>query len=157
MPTPDHAHEYVVERGWSRRAASVLLRYLMATHPLLAFSPVILILVLALVELLSGRNPLGFAAVALVLFGLAVLAYRAFLVWSLDRQVPVGTVSRISFGAEALTMEIPGDTSTTEYSKFTGAVRRGDFVVLRKRGGAGWLVLPGASVPDEALAHFPRR
>jgi hypothetical protein len=151
---PPLDREHTVDEGFAGRAAAVMAgESLRSPWPWIGLATAALAMALALL----GAE-IMWVIVVIALLGTVLLPFLTyFLVRRIARrQFPPGSVLRIGFGDEYVSTQSPLESSTTAYSMYSGAKRRGDFVLLRMRANNAWGIVPGQLFTDEDLARFPQ-
>ena len=152
---PPLTGEYVVDARYPARVAAVTAgETLRSPWPWIGVATALLA---ALLALRGGPEFLWIVAVIALLAAVLLPLMTYFLIRTIGRrQFPPGSTLRIGFGDEYVSTQSPMESSTTAYAMFSGAKRRGDFVLLRMRASRAWAVVPGELVRDEDLARFPQ-
>jgi len=152
---PPLTGEYVVDEQYPGRIAAVTAGQSLRTPwPWIGIATAVLAAGLAV---RGGPEFLWVVAAIALLSGVLLPLMTYVLIRQIGRrQFPPGSVLRIGFGEDFVSTQSPMESSTTAYAMFSGAKRRGDFVLLRLRANKAWAVLPGELVSDEDLARFPQ-
>jgi hypothetical protein len=152
---PPLTGEFVVDAGYPARVAAVTAGETLRTPwPWLGLATAVLGAGLAL---LGGPEWLWIVAGVALFVALFLPLVTYLLIRQVGRrQFPPGSVLRIGFGDQFLSAQTPMESSTTAYATFSGAKRRGDFVLLRNRSNRAWSAVPGQLFTDEDLARFPQ-
>lgn len=151
---PPLTREYTIDTRFAARAGSVAAGQTLRTPwPWLGLATA----ALAGTLVLYGVSFMGWVAGFLVLVGVSIPLLAYFTMRRIaQRQFPPGTVLKIGFGDEFVSTQTPLESSTTAYSAYSGANRRGDIVLLRQRASKAWGIVPGQLFTDEDLARFPQ-
>jgi hypothetical protein len=148
------ATEFVVDRGYTSRAAWAVIRHPRGVAVFFwIYGPILLVLGLVFVALSADVTMLVVGVIGSVLLP-AVLWWRTRAL--LARQLPVGTAVRAGFTETGVTVDRHGASTTFDYAQYREALRSGDVVLARQITGQ-WQVVPGILVSDADLRRFPRR
>lgn len=162
-------HAYVTDAGFVGRLARSVTARLFLRGPmvvmlgLLAGIGIVLLLVSLLGLLLAATGNVSVAEATPVLGGAAfVLGFAALLVLlsyalirlQLRRAIPVGSIYELGFGADALRMRGPVNSSEMPYSTYRRARRRGQFVEIAGRRGVARVTLPAQLFPGTGLERL---
>lgn len=151
---PPLTREYTIDARFAGRAAAIAVGQILRTPwTWIALATA----AIAGVLFVFGVSIMGWVAGFLLLFAvlIPVMAYVTMRRIA-KRQFPPGTVLKIGFGDQFVSTQTPLESSTTAYSAYSGAKRKGEFVLLRQRASKAWGIVPGQLFTDEDLARFPQ-